>query len=1032
MSVDEHDFDDPWADFDVTLSIAYHASLVAAEDVDAAEAAYGSLPDDATNHVASSGRRAVATLIERMRATYLDVSEGLNRTAEANKAGEMTSASKEATFTTNAASDIRRLLEEVRVAVNAASTPDVTPAEITEADLPDTNDWAATCVKVQHDVLAWELANRGNTGKLLILRPSPACGKTRSQILVALDAQKARKKVVYAARTKEMLDGELKRRFEKQRYAIRLHVITGRDENNCPNFANVKAVQAHGYSPGRAVCFLCPRHPRNAKWSMSQPCDYFLTRIRAQIDTQHARRGVHEYPIILTTHAALVAAIDGGGGMYSKFWAADLMLVDEDPTEAFEPTSVLTEEHLDYESDEPSFVAVSRLASILRECLSLARSDRQIMQGHNFKRMHKGQLVPDKVHTRLGSTYAGQDLHHLIERACSGATARHLGIKSAINMLRNAADASLTPMPGEFLGCTTATEINDLYPHKGLIPFAEAVFQEVQLAHQLGVQLFPQVRGKDISDELRGRAENGQHLTPEKVIAENIDVRTSYQTRLEIDTDGRCKFILQDFIDSDTATANVIVGDAYADDDHYRQLFFNPGLDLVDPNRTTVVAHVAHFPVGSVVWRLRSHAGISHLREGGWYEHTTIIAEVLRQLAGKRVLVYGHKALKIRFTEFMEKNQDFGLAEWAYEHWWGGRGKDQYKDFDAVVSVSEPIQNIDGMLHVVNARAFRDARRYLSTDTARAMDCLSRVTFDPARHGIAHTMRNPKTHWRVRQEHRRQNVNEQAQAMHRVRGLIEPKVMVITGNEVELTRDTIAASTTLDDHCLTDATPSAFITADEALVAMLAVIDQLGCWCSLFAHALLSHAVRRGVTHRGLIEGVEGVGLPTVGGISSGIGQISTASDSAQQSSHLGPIRSYRDREDSTHRIGPRWYDGNDERTGPSILDAVDRVLVLRVWTPPPRWELLSKYATQNVSQVRRAHDMLAKLATHCGTLTPSWAPVSSHGGLRGVTWYTTATQSRGFETAHEIINDQYGPSRLNSVEAEYVDAPRRRPFVPF
>lgn len=133
--------------------------------------------------------------------------------------------------------------------------------------------------------------------------------------------------------------------------------------------------------------------------------------------------------------------------------------------------------------------------------------------------------------------------------------------------------------------------------------------------------------------------------------------------------------------------------------------------------------------------------------------------------------------LKERVEKLFSDNNNFGVTTWAFENWGGGRDEDEYGDFDAVVTISDYVQNIGGMLHKVNARAARDTTRLVAR--SKIDDALmesTRIGLDMNKADVAHKMADPATHWRMRQEHDRQNVSELAQALHRVRGLRTPSV----------------------------------------------------------------------------------------------------------------------------------------------------------------------------------------------------------------------------------------------------------------
>lgn len=99
--------------------------------------------------------------------------------------------------------------------------------------------------------------------------------------------------------------------------------------------------------------------------------------------------------------------------------------------------------------------------------------------------------------------------------------------------------------------------------------------------------------------------------------------------------------------------------------------------------------------------------------------------------------------------------------------------------------------------------------------------------------------------------------------------------------------------------------------------------------------------------------------------------------------------------------------------------------VIERVWTPPPRWEQLTRYAIR-LQQIRVAHELLTAAAPFQGKMTPPWA--KGHGGYRSVVWYGYHSFESAFEAARSIICDQYGPTDND----DRVEAPRRQPLIPF
>lgn len=954
-----------------------------------------------TNPVAVSGRKSAALLVAQLATEAAQAARVADEAvATAGDDGDYQPAVQEALRSLERATRICGQLEPV---IRAIAATDVAPMPLLEAPLPSVHSWAAVAARTERDVLDWTLRVRGQQGRLMILKPSPGTGKTRAQIAVALQEQHNRQRVILAARTKQVIEEELEPRVRAQNPYVRLHVINGRDENTCLKWDNVSAVQEHGYAPGRAVCFDCEHSPKIAPHIQMPVCPYYDSRIRAQNDSQLARSGMHDYPLILTTHAGLISAFATGGGMFGKFWAADLILIDEDPTAALEPTVTVAAKHCEFVSADPLYQPQMFMAKILGEAIELAKMERSASESRRFKDANGER---NEIHRRDESLYAGRALHDLLKRVATGHVGQGLGIKSLKQLLRDTADSVSAIHPGSLSGATTTEEINKLVPHGGLGRIAELTFTELMLVDRIRTELYRAVHEREIDPS-----------TPRDMVDSVLDASvevpdTVYQVRLEWN-DGWWRFIVQDFAKLNDHTANIIIGDAYAHVEHYRQMFAKPVPTPPEVDAVTVVEHIAQFYPGSIVVRIKTRCNKSFLDNAGWQEHVPLIVDMLKPLEGKRVLVYGHLALRDKFEELMDGHNDFGVSEWAYEHWWGGRGKDQYRDFDAVVCISEPIQNVSGMLHVVNARALRDLTRHASKlnaviDGTRITSTLS------GKHSLAHGMRNQRTHWRVQQEHERQNINELQQAVHRVRPSMSEKLMIIAGKETELSRDMLAGTVTMTPRgrvskergTLRDFDTDGWTTSDEVYELMRAVEEWYGVWSPSFYHALQSVTVaslvgdeRAAVLHYSILKATA---------VSSGVSQT-LPSD-------------YQHLQEKT-----TTFPADLSEVLLSVAKKTSRLqLVERIVAPPPYWEL----ANDRIAKSWRVREAVARFKSERvfrteSRLRPVWFP--SHSKSHGYTFYSTRPLGEATRAFGEIINKQYGPTNRS-----VVIAPNALPFVPF
>lgn len=894
-------------------------------------------------------------------------------------------------------------LKEVDRIGNLALTSDIANNEPAERPLPPVKDWATVSTQVQHDVAAWarSVRNVGPSspkGKMLIAKPSPGTGKTESFIQTAITEQGQRQRIVKAVRTKQMLIDELEPRVRAAGGPfVRLHVIQGRDKSTCWNYENVAAVQAHGYAPGSTVCSRCEYHPDVAKKLRTYTtCPYYRTRQNAQSDSAAARLKLHEYPLILTTHSGYLTAVESGGGRFGKFWPCDLLMIDEDPTDAFEPEVIVTTEHLDLPTPpKPEDRAAHAMAALLGGAIAMAEQERRDMEARAWI---DANGKSSQIHSKHGSAFAGLALHKLFDRVVSGTLGQQRGWRSALQVFRDVSDSHVHPATGALHGATTAASVSLVVPPRSLSQLGDALFEEHALRTKLRRLAYEKVHKKKLTSTLSA-AQVDQEL------ADSDEFDPAYRVRLEC-VKGEWRFVLQNFVNMLDQTANLVLGDAYANIEHYRQLFDKPATTsdptYVDP--VTIIDHVANFPDGSRIDRIRTRANITYLLNDGLGDHFALLAEVFRTHAGQSVLVYGHGILKPHVEKLFADNQNFGTTKWAFENWGGGRGKDHYGDWDAVVTVSDYIQNIGGMLHKVNARAARETDRLLAR--RRDDDALmegTRISIDMKKADVAHKMSDAETHWRVRQEHDRQNVSELAQALHRVRGLRSPKRMTVVGDGVPFTKDTIAAATVVNPPGgplgrpkLKSGYVDGSITEEETYTALCQIEDHFGCFSPVFLHALLSIEMNRFLN---------------------------------AMSSDGGGYNLYRDSlsRDHTH-LPPEPGTEPPTATMPGVHQptsvGLPMTLLRRVWFPPAEWKLLYRRALRDLWRTKLASARVAREFGFTGRpYRPSWED-STHSGY---SWYSRRSSKSGLSTFMEIMETQYG---INKNGVLY--APNQKPFVPF
>ena len=895
------------------------------------------------------------------------------------------------------------------VTIGKIGTQDI-PIPVAEHErVPTTQDAKTVSNAAHQETLAWLQGARNEKlrangekpppGKLCILKNSPGAGKTEAILDGALDEQRNGRSVIIAVRTKAMLLGDspeiLERVRAKNPYGqSRLHVIIGRDPTNCENFANVEAVQAHGYSPGGTVCIRCDWHPNNCYQIGLSPCGYYESRIRAANDSRRSKvngSGV-DRPMIFTSQACLVSSFNVGGGQFGTFWKADSIMMDEDPTDSFETAQFLSSDQVHYTSADPRAIELNAVSALLRKAMEIGTSERMAAQSNGFKIRKKERVI----HWRGGSTYAGRELHNLLRRA---ADAIGLGeLLPLFNFVADDADEHFTPP--RLNGLETSAALSAAVPPRAIHTITENLQRELDNVERLKRHAYRTIRGHDpyVSGRDEAKAERAAHTA---------EPDTAYTVWLEWiagppGEEGEWQFVAQTYVPFCDTSADIVIGDAYAQVSHYERMLGRTCDQLIQ--------HTAHFPPETRVVRYLTKSTIGYLESGGLSINLGLAETILAtEGRGRRVLLYGHLKLKSKVESWMkEAAVRYGVTEWAYEHWWGGRGKDQYNGWDVYIQISEPVQNIGGMLHTVNAREFRDAMN-ATTDEDR-VEMSKRIDFNMDGHiGLAHAMRN--SHHRLFLEHERQNINEQTQAINRLRPIWNSSSCYVMGSSVELSIDLLAATSTIVTQggaknnvsrsrqrgTRINGHVDSYATPHEVLHAMLAVVEWYGVWSHRFMHSLITVPLD---------------GKPKNEPDAKFAFGITNKSDMITDSSDFpaSPIR--------PPLIGHAGKYTCMAILWPYVGSEPALPLVHRVWLPPAHWEALNLVA-DSIRSIRTAREMLkGRLRVVNADRQPKWR--SSGVGRPPPIFYDPEHPAFGgvdqpelaVEMYHAIMDNQYGPER--------------------
>lgn len=899
--------------------------------------------------------------------------------------------------------------------------------------------------KLLSDMRSWLSSRMGSdAGEVLVARTTPGVGKTHAMMQLAYEHHMAGARVIYAVRTKETIrapDGETYRRMLSRSPTgrMRLHVLHGRDETNCHRVEAVELAMAHGYSPGHTVCSRCEHYPDNHRVMGFAMCGYYESRIAAHRDSQAAKRGFNkQYPLILSSHGTLVSSliIEGGrwgGGMRGP----DLIFLDEDPTDALEVDVIIREDQVHFAAQSAETRPAEVFSAVLAKALEEAKTERKQVGAMGYRLSKSAPVNSHPIHTGYDTVYAGLDHHGLLHESTSKVARIMPQVPRLPQLLREVvSNTSFFAGAGELLSVKSAAEINAMdVPPKGLMTLAQAVGDEIRQSYRIRSLIYERLHGP-----IAGTAEGIELMEAHT----EIDPM-SYIARLECLPEDRDKgrdkdewrFVVREQRPLADFRANIVIGDAYAQKAHYEQLLKRP----VEMLTVTAQLH----PDFDLTRILDARANITELRNG---ELGRVLSLAESQLHGQlqpgdRMLVYGHNELRPAVENWLQHTMapKFGLSAWAYEHWWGGRGKDQYNGWEWVVCISDPVLSISGIRHVANARAFADSVR--AKDPDEVLKHGIRCDLGDVRHGVIRGLR--KSHWRIALEHDRMNVAETTQALHRPRPVNNP-TRALTIGEMEMEPELVAQTQTImpaDYRKATDSaaaakreskkgtkskrvegTLDAFVTPDEAIAAMCAVVAHYGVYGPWFAHALVTavssvgfHAKSRSrpgqavaghMMDHGLIKG------SIDRGPSSAIeaGERPIPAPEVPGGADLGAVVI------SGRSAGPG---GSADPAGPPASDLAalpnPKSVIERVWHPPVFWQRLIEKASLPKA-VKLAHQAIVKrdgLWTHTTARWPEWV---GKGMMRGrkYPWFvydpTLLPLDAALRVYYDIVDHQYGPVR--------------------
>jgi hypothetical protein len=1008
------------SEYDPSLAFAFVASRQAREHLDAAESFVNrelQAHADRSNQIALSARKSSLIQLADARSLFEAVRQSKMVALAADRASP--EFQRAISDTVDRFHELKGVHDQIMLtAAQIAAADPSFPAPASQPVSPSALlEPHPASLKVHADITAWMSSRRGNDlGSTVVVKATPGVGKTHAMVQLAVRDHMSRGRITFAVRTKAMIaapQAEMRQRILSMSPTgkMALAVIYGRDASNCHRHETVEAVMAHGYAPGPTVCVQCEHYPGNNTFFGVSICPYYEERIAADLIAKGARRGFHrQYPFVLTTHASMIAAYRVQGGRYGTFWGADEVFIDEDPTDSMEVDTALSEEQCSFQSRSRDTTAAGVASRLFQHAVEIARRDRAICKDNQFRAPGNKQPNTHPIHSKYDSSYIGQSLRDLLEQALHP-LAVIMNVPSLAHVLRSVTDgAGFQVTSGALAQVTGSDDINALdIPPKSLSTVADAVHSE--MAHTTALR-------RIIFKQTMGRPPNGVDAA---AIIRDLEAHTevepmSYTVRLEClpadSAKGRkndeWRFVVREFRKFANTTASVVIGDAYAQKDHYEQLF-DRAVDLID-----VVSEL--HPEARFLRVLDSQCNISEMRRGGIQRILALLESQMKAdvQRGDRVLFYGHGELRPIVAEWIEPiAAQMGIEEWAFEHWWGGRGKDQYNGWEKTYCLSDPVLSLSGLAHTANARAFRDSIK--AKDPAEKLKHAQLCAIGDDRRGAIYALR--ASHPRIALEHDRMNVAELTQAMHRSRPAHHP-VQVVAYGEMEQSPDLIAQVETVigaasrkrsvsnsrrKARATQDVvTVDTFVTVEEALAAMRAIVAHYGVYSAWFAHALIaSLRVPQTVPPVVPLIGVSGDDLSND---SEALGTVPGGVDPVVIYDPLLDDGINRRKASSVYPSGvpapqpptrggarvPGVGQPADDRliggsTEPAEVGAVlpnPRTIIERVWHPPAYWRLLIGSRAQPKA-IETAHSLLRRDETLSSKVTSSW-PKWSRGILGG------------------------------------------------
>jgi hypothetical protein len=454
------------------------------------------------------------------------------------------------------------------------------------------------------------------------------------------------RRIILAEPTKEMA------RTVFEQFSDDTALLKGRDKENCMRYSTVKLIAAKGYMPGKVICPSCPYSPDKLFTNCCLYFRQFFNPTRVKVTTYEQALELH----------------------FAGKLNADLLVLDEDPSRAlFKKVEITANQlHFPVESKYP----LPTFGRLIRDTL------------HEAEEKAAGQT----------QAFRCRDIVELLK---SVAKKRRIKLTKHLRLVSECIE-NVFDQPAR-LESFTEEEMEAL-PHAYVGFLASSLLDEIDKASEFGIRNSEFGIKKTNPLESHGEASCGAQALPSasRVTASPCvptgTHRQVWNSRLTlVVSGGRARFLLREVRGIPVRTP-IVVLDAYANKDYYSKLL---GRDV----KFLMFDAQSHCEVMTIPLNTSKNAFLK--RKENLFDD---LAAVVYRFNNLKVLVYTYLFLKEDVKKMFpsaEGLQSDGTAV-AVEHFWSGRGKDCWRDYDVVIIFGTPEPN--------PSELFDDARALYADD----------------------------------------------------------------------------------------------------------------------------------------------------------------------------------------------------------------------------------------------------------------------------------------------------------------------------